>query len=237
MFDDIAYLDCLDRLGEYREADSKSVKILKRFAMTASQAFDLLGISQNANPDEIKSAFRSKALKMHPDVNKEEGAEEKFKLLNMAYSVLKDRSSGSEHSRQYSDNTNSYVEEPIHNRLKEWRRKFENDKPLIKRRLFEEVLKTELFQKLWNSKELENFYKYQTNRSFKEKNPNMDFALYRAMYHSFDRFFDNKFYKEYPSASFSTANFMKGLVRAKVGGKTINEAILELMANQFDDNY
>jgi curved DNA-binding protein CbpA len=235
VFDDIAYLDCLDSLGEYREADTRYAEVLKRFAMTAAQAFDLLGVSPAASTDEIKSAFRSKALKMHPDVNKEDGAEEKFKLLNMAYSFLKDRPSVAEQPRQYSDSAREYVEEPIHNRLREWRRKFEEDKPKIQKRLFNEVIKTDLFQALWNSKELINFYKYKTSRYFKQKNPNMDFKLYRAMYSSFDKFFDNKFYEEYPSASFAPVNFMENLVRAKVAGKTINEAIQELMTNQFDE--
>jgi curved DNA-binding protein CbpA len=234
VFDDIAYLDCLDSLGEYREADTRCTQVLKRFAMTAAQAFDLLGVSPSAQADEIKSAYRSRALKMHPDVNKEDGAEEKFKLLNMAYSVLKDRPSVEEQPRQYSDSAREYVEEPIHNRLREWRRKFENDKPKIKKRLFDEVIKTDLFQALWNSSELLDFYKFKTNKYFKYINPNIKFNLYEAMYRSFDNFFDKKFYEEYPSASFAAANFMADLVRAKVSGKKINDAIQELMINQFD---
>ncbi len=234
MFDDIAYLDCLDRLGEFREADIRCTQVLKRFAMTAAQAFDLLGVSPSSQADEIKSAYRSRALKMHPDVNKEDGAEEKFKLLNMAYSVLKDRAATVEPPKQYSDSAREYVEEPIHNRLREWRKKFENDKPKIKKRLFNEVIKTELFQTLWNSSELSDFYKFKTNKYFKYINPNIKFNLYEAMYRSFDKFFDNKFYEEYPSASFAAANFMADLVRAKVSGKKINDAIQELMVNQFD---
>ena len=235
MFDDIAYLDCLDRLGEYREADTRCTQVLKKFAMTAAQAFDLLGVSPSAAADEIKSAYRSRALKMHPDVNKEEGAEEKFKLLNMAYSVLKDRAPTVEAPRQHSDSVRDYIEEPIHNRLKEWRRKLENDKTKIQKRLFEEVIKTELFKNLWNSNELSDFYKYKTNKYFKQKNPGMTFGLYEAMYRAFDNFFDNKFYEEYPSASFPAVNFMADLVRAKVGRKSINEAIQDMMKNQFEN--
>ena len=49
-----------------------------------------LGVSKNASESEIKSAFRKLSKKYHPDVCKEAGAEEKFKKINEAYSVLSD---------------------------------------------------------------------------------------------------------------------------------------------------
>ncbi len=52
--------------------------------------YETLGVSKNATKDEIKSAFRKLARKYHPDVNKEEGAEEKFKELGRAYETLMD---------------------------------------------------------------------------------------------------------------------------------------------------
>ena len=52
--------------------------------------YDILGISKNASESDIKSAFRKLSKKYHPDVNKEAGAEEKFKEINEAYSVLSD---------------------------------------------------------------------------------------------------------------------------------------------------
>jgi molecular chaperone DnaJ len=52
--------------------------------------YDILGIQKNASESEIKSAFRKLSKKYHPDVNKEAGAEEKFKEINEAYSVLSD---------------------------------------------------------------------------------------------------------------------------------------------------
>jgi molecular chaperone DnaJ len=45
---------------------------------------------RNAGNDEIKGAFRKLARQYHPDVNKEDGAEEKFKEINEAYGVLSD---------------------------------------------------------------------------------------------------------------------------------------------------
>ncbi len=52
--------------------------------------YDVLGISRNADTQEIKSAFRRLARQYHPDVSQEPGAEEKFKELNEAYEVLSD---------------------------------------------------------------------------------------------------------------------------------------------------
>lgn len=57
--------------------------------MTADY-YELLEISKDASKDEIKAAFRKKARKYHPDVNKAPDAEEKFKALGKAYETLMD---------------------------------------------------------------------------------------------------------------------------------------------------
>lgn len=57
---------------------------------TKRDYYEVLGVSKNASQDEIKSAFRKLAKKYHPDISKEENAEEKFKEVQEAYSVLSD---------------------------------------------------------------------------------------------------------------------------------------------------
>jgi DnaJ-class molecular chaperone len=58
--------------------------------------YKILGVEKNANSDQIKRAYRSLALKYHPDRG-EEASEEKFKEINEAYQVLGDEAK----KRQY----------------------------------------------------------------------------------------------------------------------------------------
>ena len=52
--------------------------------------YEILGVDRDADARTIKRAFLKKARELHPDVNKADDAEEKFKLVNEAYSVLSD---------------------------------------------------------------------------------------------------------------------------------------------------
>ncbi|RME53394.1 molecular chaperone DnaJ [Candidatus Woesearchaeota archaeon] len=59
--------------------------------------YNILGVDRGASKEEIKRAFKKLAKKYHPDINKEEGAAERFKEINEAASVLLDE----EKRRQY----------------------------------------------------------------------------------------------------------------------------------------
>ena len=58
--------------------------------MAKKDYYETLGVDKNASDADIKSAYRRLAKKYHPDINKEEGAAEKFKEIGEAYSVLGD---------------------------------------------------------------------------------------------------------------------------------------------------
>lgn len=53
--------------------------------------YEILGVEASAGEAELKTAYRRLARKYHPDVSKEKGAEEKFKSINEAYEVLRDK--------------------------------------------------------------------------------------------------------------------------------------------------
>lgn len=52
--------------------------------------YEILGVKRDATQDQIKSAYRKLARKLHPDVSKEANAEARFKEMGEAYKVLKD---------------------------------------------------------------------------------------------------------------------------------------------------
>jgi curved DNA-binding protein len=56
----------------------------------ARDYYDVLGVSRDAGPDELQQAYRRLARANHPDVNRDPGAEERFKEVNEAYSALSD---------------------------------------------------------------------------------------------------------------------------------------------------
>src|ERR1700709_2237238 len=52
--------------------------------------YEVLGVSRDAGREEAQQAYRQLARQNHPDVNRDPGAEERFKEINEAYSVLSD---------------------------------------------------------------------------------------------------------------------------------------------------
>lgn len=81
----------------------------------AKDYYETLGISRGASAEEIKKAYRNLAFKYHPDRNAgDKTAEEKFKEVNEAYSVLGDDSKRAQYDRYgtadnpYENATNTY---------------------------------------------------------------------------------------------------------------------------------
>jgi len=55
-----------------------------------SDYYSVLGVSRDASQEEIQKAYRKLAREFHPDLNKDEDAEDRFKEIGQAYDVLKD---------------------------------------------------------------------------------------------------------------------------------------------------
>lgn len=76
--------------------------------------YQILGVQPESDSKEIKTAYRKMARKYHPDVNPEEGAEDKFKEVAEAYEVLKDAGRRAEYDelRLYGSKPGSGFEPP-----------------------------------------------------------------------------------------------------------------------------
>ena len=53
--------------------------------------YEILGVTRDAKNDDIRKAYRKLSKQYHPDINKSAGAEDKYKEINEAYEVLKDK--------------------------------------------------------------------------------------------------------------------------------------------------
>ena len=59
-------------------------------AGVARDYYGILGVGSDAGPDEIKRAYRRLARELHPDVNPDAAAQERFAEVSAAYEVLSD---------------------------------------------------------------------------------------------------------------------------------------------------
>ena len=67
--------------------------------MAQTDYYEVLGVSRQDSEEEIRKAFRRKAMEYHPDRNKDPNAEEKFKEINEAYQVLSDSAKRAQYDR------------------------------------------------------------------------------------------------------------------------------------------
>ena len=61
--------------------------------------YDILGVSKGDSSENIRKAFRQKAMEYHPDRNKNSDAEAKFKEINEAYQVLNNADKRAQYDR------------------------------------------------------------------------------------------------------------------------------------------
>jgi len=69
--------------------------------------YTLLGVNRNSTITDIKKAYRKKALKLHPDVNKAPDAQERFLECKEAYATLIDIKQGTNSTNSNNNNSNS----------------------------------------------------------------------------------------------------------------------------------
>ena len=68
--------------------------------MSKEDYYETLGVNKSSSNGDIKQAYRKKAMKYHPDRNKDDKqAEKKFKKINEAYYVLKDKEKKSQYDQ------------------------------------------------------------------------------------------------------------------------------------------
>ena len=82
--------------------------------MPKKDYYDILGINKKATPEEIKKAYRTLAMKYHPDRNQgDKTAESKFKEASEAYQVLSDPKKKSSKMSENAPDSNPPKSNPL----------------------------------------------------------------------------------------------------------------------------
>ncbi|OQR83532.1 DnaJ subfamily B protein [Achlya hypogyna] len=90
---------------DQRPYTEEQVKIVRQIKACKTH-YAVLGVDKSADENEIKKAYRKLALKLHPDKNSAPGAEDAFKAVGKAFTVLSDEQKRSDYDR-YGDNAPS----------------------------------------------------------------------------------------------------------------------------------
>ncbi|KAH9620416.1 hypothetical protein KSS87_008552 [Heliosperma pusillum] len=93
-------------LSSQQPRSTRGYKRSHLIVKAARDYYSVLGVSETAAKSDIKSAYRKLARTYHPDVNKEPGAEQKFKEISNAYEILSDDKKRSIYDRYGEDGLN-----------------------------------------------------------------------------------------------------------------------------------
>lgn len=81
-------------------------------SMNDKDYYAILGVPEDATGEQVRKAFQQKARKLHPDVNKEPDAEERFKEVSEAYAVLSDPEKRKRYDAMRSGSPFGYADPP-----------------------------------------------------------------------------------------------------------------------------
>ncbi|WFD28195.1 Chaperone protein dnaJ [Malassezia nana] len=73
------------------EAAIKWARKMRRVKRAGGDFYAVLGIQKTADEGEIKKSYKKLALQLHPDKNRAPGADEAFKLVSKAFTILSDK--------------------------------------------------------------------------------------------------------------------------------------------------